>query len=66
MANETQKGGVAEGVGDGATGAEPQEGQSVSGKRPYSPPRVTRLGSVAELTAGPFLTVHEVGGFKKG
>jgi hypothetical protein len=33
-------------------------------KRPYRPPRLRRLGSVAELTLGTGFTTSEKGGFK--
>jgi len=54
MANETQKGDAAEGVGGGATSADPESVLSAApaAKRAYSAPQLKRLGSVAELTFG--------------
>jgi hypothetical protein len=53
MVNETQKGDAAEGV-RGASEPEPVPAQPSPQaiKRPYAPPKLSRLGSVAELTAG--------------
>jgi hypothetical protein len=64
MADEAQKDGapvVGDEASGGAVAAESSIAGAVSGKRPYSPPKLTSLGKVSELTFVKSLTKGDGG-----